>query len=213
MRFEFFRNEALNARNAFQSTNPVKPEYRRSQFGGTLGGPIVRDHTFFFVDYQGQRQSIGRTVISTVPTALQRSGVFTEAIAGKVPVIYDPATTSGRQAHAPFRATAFLPIASTRSPPACFSATRCRRLPGRPTTSGGPRPRPTIRTSGTHGSTTDSAARDQLFGRLSNFYDRFDPVTPLSEGSGVTTGTLGPQDTTVVGVRLELSACVLDRRC
>src|SRR3989442_3442013 len=93
--FEFLRLEALNARNVFQSTNPVKPEYRRNQFGGTLGGPLVRDRTFFFVDYQGQRQAIGRTVISTVPTRLQRQGIFTEAIGGRVPVIYDPATTSG----------------------------------------------------------------------------------------------------------------------
>jgi hypothetical protein len=62
--FEFFRNEALNARNFCQSTSPVKPEYQRNQFGGTLGGPIARNHTFFFVDYQGQRQSIGRTAIS-----------------------------------------------------------------------------------------------------------------------------------------------------
>jgi len=68
--FEFLRNEALNARNYFQSTVPVKPDYRRSQFGGTLGGPIARDRTFFFVDYQGQRQSVARTVTSTVPTVL-----------------------------------------------------------------------------------------------------------------------------------------------
>ena len=46
--------------------------------------------TFFFVDYQGQRQTIGRTVISTVPTVLQRQGIFTEAIGGRVPAIYDP---------------------------------------------------------------------------------------------------------------------------
>src|SRR5205814_832662 len=90
--FEFFRNEDLNARNYFQSTQPAKPEYRRNQFGGTLGGPIARDRTFFFVDYQGQRQTIGRTVISVVPTLLQRQGVFTEAIAGRVPAIFDPKT-------------------------------------------------------------------------------------------------------------------------
>src|SRR5437764_6640995 len=93
--FEFLRNEALNARNLFQSTDPNKPDYRRNQFGGTLGGPLMRDRTFFFVDYQGQRQAIGRTVISTVPTMLQRQGIFTEAIGGRVPIIYDPATTSG----------------------------------------------------------------------------------------------------------------------
>ena len=80
--FEFLRNEALNARNLFQSTDPNKPDYRRNQFGGTLGGPLMRDRTFFFVDYQGQRQAIGRTVISTVPTMLQRQGIFTEAMAG-----------------------------------------------------------------------------------------------------------------------------------
>src|SRR6266403_1901436 len=93
--FEFLRHEALNARNYFQSSSPVKPEYRRNQFGGTLGGPLVTGRTFFFVDYQGQRQSVGRTVISTVPTLLQRQGIFTEAIAGRVPVVYDPVTTVG----------------------------------------------------------------------------------------------------------------------
>ena len=81
--------------NIFQSTNPVKPTYGRNQFGGVFGGPIRRNSTFFFVDYQGQRQTIARTVISTVPTALQRQGIFTEAIAGRVPVIYDPSTTAG----------------------------------------------------------------------------------------------------------------------
>ncbi|MEQ1728951.1 MAG: carboxypeptidase-like regulatory domain-containing protein, partial [Vicinamibacterales bacterium] len=93
--FDFLRNEALNARNVFASTNPAKPKYRRNQFGGVLGGPARKDRTFFFVDYQGQRQTIGRTMISTVPTLLQRQGVFTEAIGGRVPVIFDPATTVG----------------------------------------------------------------------------------------------------------------------
>ena len=73
---------------------PGKPQFRRNQFGGVVGGPIRRDRTFFFVDYQGQRQTIGRTVISTVPTLLQRQGIFTEAIGGRVPAIYDPATTA-----------------------------------------------------------------------------------------------------------------------
>src|SRR5438876_3020615 len=93
--FDFLRDEALNARNVFQSTNPVKPDYRRNQFGGTFGGPLAKDRTFFFVDYQGQRQSIGRSVTSTVPTLLQRQGIFTEAIGGRGPVIYDPSTTIG----------------------------------------------------------------------------------------------------------------------
>src|SRR5688572_2712690 len=90
--FTFLRHEALNARNFFASTGPVKLQFRRSQFGGVLGGPLRRNQTFFFLDYQGQRQTIGRTVISTVPTLLQREGIFTEAIGGGIPVIYDPAT-------------------------------------------------------------------------------------------------------------------------
>src|SRR5204862_135599 len=70
--FEFLRNETLNARNYFAPSPAPKPEFRRNQFGGVVGGPVVRDHTFFFADYQGQQQSIARAVISTVPTLLQR---------------------------------------------------------------------------------------------------------------------------------------------
>src|SRR5262249_18385591 len=98
--FEFFRNQSLNARNFFQSTNPVKPDYRRNQFGGTFGGPLVKDQTFFFFDYQGQRQAIGRTVISRVPTEMQRQGICSESSAGRVPVVYDPAT--GGSTRTPF---------------------------------------------------------------------------------------------------------------
>jgi hypothetical protein len=70
--FECLRDESLNARNMFAPRNGPKPEFDRNQFGGVAGGPIRRDRTFFFADYQGQRQSIGRTAISTVPTLLQR---------------------------------------------------------------------------------------------------------------------------------------------
>src|SRR2546421_2013708 len=57
--FHFFRNEALNARNFFAAAGAARPEFRRYQSGGTLGGPLIRDRTFFFADYQGQRQTIG----------------------------------------------------------------------------------------------------------------------------------------------------------
>src|SRR5438093_6924861 len=93
--FEFLRNEALNARNLFappRASSPGKPLFRRNQFGFVLGGPIVHDKTFFFVDYQGSRQAIARVHTSTVPTALQRQGIFSEAVEGLLPEILDPAT-------------------------------------------------------------------------------------------------------------------------
>jgi hypothetical protein len=194
--FEFLRNEALNARNFFQSTSPVKPEYRRNQFGGTLGGPVVRDRTFFFVDYQGQRQTIGRTVISTVPTLLQRQGIFTEALGGQVPVIYDPAAAAGSTR------TAFPgnTIPQARMDPVARVLLQRYPLPTSPGTANNYRRTDSeIDNQDQWDARIDhkfSSNRDQVFGRLSYFRDGFVPVTPLPDGSGVTSGTLGPQDTT-----------------
>ncbi len=194
--FEFFRHDALNARNFFQSTNPVKPTYRRDQFGGVLGGPIRKDSTFFFVDYQGQRQTIGRTVASTVPTLLQRQGIFTEPIAGRVPVIYDPSTTVNRVRTAFPNNT----IPGDRWDPVARELLARYPLP----TSAG--------TANNYRRTADEAVdqdqfslradhsfpsrRDSVFARVARFAENFVPVTPLPDGSGSTSGTLGPQKTT-----------------
>ena len=110
--FEFLRHEALNARNYFAPAGAT-PKFRRNQFGGVLGGPVQRDRTFFFADYQGQRQTIGRTVISTVPTLLQRDGIFTEA--SRRPCACDLSIRpAGVPCAAPFLATAFPPSGSIR---------------------------------------------------------------------------------------------------
>ncbi len=72
--YEYFRNTVLNAQGYF---NSIKPQENQNQFGGTFGGPIKKDRTFFFVSYEGRRvrQGIsGQTVI--VPTPQERSGVF-----------------------------------------------------------------------------------------------------------------------------------------
>ena len=82
--YEFLRNEALNARNLFAPPGP-KPEFRRNQYGASFGGPILKNKTFFFADWQGTRLRTGLTRFSTVPTLAQRNGVF----AG---TIFDPAT-------------------------------------------------------------------------------------------------------------------------
>ncbi len=198
--FEFLRHEALNARNVFQTAAADTPEYRRNQFGGVAGGPVVRDRTFFFADYQGQRQSIARTLTSTVPTLLQRQGIFTEPISGRVPVIYDPATTNGLT-RTPFAGNT---IPAARIDSAALALLQRYPLP----TSAGTANNYTRTTNETDDQDQWDARvdhklatnRDQLFGRVTYFNDRFVPATPLPDGSGVTTGTLGPQDTTAWAV-------------
>jgi hypothetical protein len=72
--FEFLRNEKLNARNFFSTT---VPPFRRNQYGGTFGGRILRDRTFFFGSFQGTNESSAPgAVTATVPSAAQRSGNF-----------------------------------------------------------------------------------------------------------------------------------------
>src|SRR5579859_1672986 len=69
--FEFLRNSALDARNFFDT---VKPPFRRNQFGASAGGPIWKQHTFIFGDYEGLRQSLGVTQVDTVPSTFARAG-------------------------------------------------------------------------------------------------------------------------------------------
>ncbi|HEV8369383.1 MAG TPA: TonB-dependent receptor [Pyrinomonadaceae bacterium] len=83
--FEFLRNAALDARNFFAPASQPKPKYIRNQFGGTLGGPIKRDRTFFFADYEGTRSREGITRVTNVPTAQERAGNFSQSLFG-VPI-------------------------------------------------------------------------------------------------------------------------------
>jgi hypothetical protein len=86
--FEFLRNSWLDSRNFFNPKGTPFPSFKFNQFGGSLGGPIVRNKTFFFVDYEGYRRSSLQTLIVNVPTLAERTGNF----AG-LSTIYDPSTT------------------------------------------------------------------------------------------------------------------------
>jgi len=91
--FEFVRNEAFNARNFFQAPGTGIPVFRRNQFGGFLGGPIIKNKTFFFVDYEGTKEYTADTAQSTVATAAEKRGDFSNSYFNNAPTqIFDPAT-------------------------------------------------------------------------------------------------------------------------
>jgi hypothetical protein len=92
--YEFVRNDKLDARNTFAV---AKDKLRYNQFGGSLGGPVKRDRTFFFFNYEEYRTVQGSPRIATVPVAAERNGDFsnTRDISGALIPVYDPATTRG----------------------------------------------------------------------------------------------------------------------
>lgn len=178
--FEFFRNEALNARNLFAQPGP-KPEFRRNQYGLTLGGPIQTNKTFFFVDWQGTRLRTGTTRFSTVPTAAQRQGIFSTAI-------YDPAT-SPRQ-----------PFPDNTIPASRFDSLGVQVLQHYPVPNLGGTANNFVLT-GTEPDSQDQfdtrldhyfGEKHRVFGRYTYFRDDDTPVTPLPDGSGsLTSGVIG----------------------
>ena len=112
--YEFHRNAAQAANNFMfnrdaprdPQTNEITrptPPYIRNQFGGTFGGPIIKDRTFFFVSYQGTRSKVGGTsFLQSVPSPLARTGDFSQEVGGgaRRPNIYDPLTLTGSGATA-----------------------------------------------------------------------------------------------------------------
>ena len=83
------RDDALDANDWFNNrAGRPRPDFSQHQFGGTLGGPLVRNRTFFFTDYQGMRIKQDLTLVSTVPSEAMRHGDFSELNR----VIYDPRT-------------------------------------------------------------------------------------------------------------------------
>jgi hypothetical protein len=178
--FEFFRNEALNARNLFAQSGP-KPEYRRNQYGLTLGGPIQKNKTFFFVAWQGTRLLTGITRFSTVPTVAQKNGIFTTAI-------FDPATSPRQQFPnntiplARFDSVAKQVLAHYPDPNLPGTANNYVRTDVEPDS----QDQFDVRVDRYFGS------HHRVFGRYSYWHDDDNPVTPLPDGSGLlSTGVIG----------------------
>lgn len=86
--FEFLRNDKLDAKNFFDNPNAAKPPFKRNQFGYSVGGPIKRNSTFFFTDYEGTRIRESATFVLTIPTQEQLAGDFS----GVSQTVYDPDT-------------------------------------------------------------------------------------------------------------------------
>src|SRR3954453_4985428 len=71
---EYFRNSALDARNYFDPVSTPKAPFHNNQFGGSLGGPIVKDKTFFYLNYEGQREKVGVVTLGCVPVGTAPDG-------------------------------------------------------------------------------------------------------------------------------------------
>lgn len=223
--FEFFRNEVLNARNLFApatAANPNKPVYRRNQFGGVIGGPIFENKTFFFADYQGTRQLVGRVRTSTVPTLAQRGGNFSSSLGallyrtnagavtsvatGNTPILVTD--TNGNQIQVRqnqiFRPTDKRAYVNNIIPLTDFDAS-ARLLLNRfplPTSSGAANNFTRIGNEEQNQDQFDIridhnlSERGRIFGRYSYAKDFSDPVAPLPDGSGaITNGAIGTTDT------------------
>ncbi len=180
--FEFFRNENLNALNYFTPVGTRKPEYRRNLYGATLGGPVMHRNLFFFADYQGIKQLVGRTVTSTIPTLAERQGIFTG-----VSKIYNPAATTvvGGKYIRPEFPSDTIPTGSFDP----VALALLQRFPT-PTSAGAANNYTRTANDADHQNQFDVRLdgafrqRDRAFARYTYYSEVENPVTYLPEGSG-----------------------------
>jgi hypothetical protein len=94
---EFLRNDVFDARNYFDPADKQKPPLRLNQYGGSIGGPLVKDRAFFFANFEGSRERRGLTRTFSLPSSRVRSGDFSG-----MPTIYDPVRTDAAGRRLPF---------------------------------------------------------------------------------------------------------------
>jgi Carboxypeptidase regulatory-like domain/TonB dependent receptor len=129
--FEFLRNDVFDARDFFLAPSAKKPPLQQNQFGGTFGGPILRNKLFFFGSWEQTRLNVGKTQVLTVPTAAMKTGNF----AGQA-LIYDPNTTTANPSGTGFVRTAFANnvIPASRIDPVAANLLALEPLPNAPGT-------------------------------------------------------------------------------
>lgn len=185
--YEFFRNDKLDARNFFSDT---KAPLRWNIFGFAVGGPIKRNKTFYFVSTEWQKQHVGITRLLNLPTALQRSGDFSQTLtaADALVRIYDPGTSRPNPANAAQTIRDQFPgnvIPANRFDPVGVNFIKFYPLPNRPTTNLAGANNFGQNSVSTNDNTTVTAKvdhyltpRDRLSGRFA-FYDLPSTVAPV----------------------------------
>jgi hypothetical protein len=111
--YDFERHSVLDANNFFNNrSGRGLPSFQRHQFGGNVGGPVIKGKWFAFGDYEGLRQGYPQTSLGTVPSALQRNGDFSQTTTstGALITIYDPSSlvnlSNGTKQRTPFSGNA-----------------------------------------------------------------------------------------------------------
>jgi Carboxypeptidase regulatory-like domain/TonB-dependent Receptor Plug Domain len=179
--FESLQNTELNARNFFA---PSRAPVRLNQYGGTLGGPVRKNKTFFFVTWEQTRQLTSTTLTATVPTLLERTGDFSDLRdnTGKLITLYNPTTGSG---------TARQPFVNSRIPayqldPVALAALNYFPLPNRAGT--------ISNANNFVGSSGDTLNRNIVVGRLDHQFRSNDLATAryyINDSNTNSTGTYG----------------------
>ena len=180
--YEFIRNEAFNANSYTNDLNGLpRAAFKRNEYGAAIGGPIWiphlyngRDHSFFFLNYEGVRQNTPQTIIDTVPTLMQRQGDFSQTFSssGHLITIYDPMTSAagpgGTYTRKAFQNNV---IPQARQDPTALNILSYFPLPNLPGTNG-------VNNHEVTGANVNNLSRvfirgDQLVGQKQHFFIRY----------------------------------------